>query len=156
MSLEAAMKDSRMKMLGEGKGIGFSFIEGEDIVFPTKEEAFPYTKKFRDSELLYITGYSDKRHRFVEIPVSAFRKHPVGEDELTSFYDEDVRSLNCRLAEASNDLDRFCILCEVGAIHVDKVWDLHAWVFETDNDGKIHRTDRMKPLKVAAVSAVTD
>lgn len=156
MSLADAMKDSRMKMLGEGKGLAFSFIKGEKIFFPTLEEAFPYTKKFRETELLYITGYSLTRDRFIEIPISSFRKRPVGEDELTSFYDEGVRPLNCRLAEASTDLDRFRILCEVGEIQCDEIFDLHAWIYETSDDGKVRRTDRMKTLKVAALSAVTE
>ena len=156
LSFADAMKDSRMKSLGEGKGISFSFIEKERVIFPTLEEAFPYTKKFRETELLYITGYSERRNRFIEIPISSFRKRPVGEDELTSFYDEDVRPLNCRLAEASTDLDRFRILCEVGEIQCDEILDLHAWIFETDNDGKVHRTDRMKTLKVATISVVED
>lgn len=156
LSFVEAMKDSRMKKLGDGMGIGFSFMEEEEFIFPLLEEAFPYTKKFRDTELLYITAYSTKRDRFVEIPISSFRKRPVGENELQSFYDESVRPLNCRLAEAGTDLDRFRILCEVGRIKCDEVFTLHAWIFETDEDGKVRRTDRMKDLKVAAVSAVSE
>lgn len=151
-----AVADKKWQLLGEGSGIAFSFIQDEEIIFPTLSEAFPFTKKFRDTEILYIAGYSDKRKRFVYIPLSTFRKRPVGEGELDALYDESVRPLNCRLAEASNDLERFRILCETGRIKCDDVVTLNAWVFETDSEGKIHRTDKMKPLKVAYVSAVSE
>lgn len=151
MSFVDAVKDTKMSRLGEGAGVSFSFIENEVIYFPTIEEAFPFTKKFRDTEILYISGYSEKRGRFVEIPLATFRKRPAGDGELDEFYDEDERPLNCRLAEASTDLDRFRILCEVGAIECTSIKPYHAWIFETDADGKVHRTDRQKPLRVAEV-----
>lgn len=151
LSFVEALKDSKMSKLGEGAGVSFSFIENEIIYFPKLEEAFPFTKKFRDTEILYISGYSEKRSRFVEIPLATFRKRPAGEGELDEFYDEDARPLNCRLAEASTDLDRFRILCEVGAIECTDIKQYHAWIFETDADGKVHRTDRQKPLRVAEI-----
>lgn len=154
MSYTDAIKDTKMSRLGEGAGVSFSFIEGEVIYFPKLNEAFPFTKKFRDTDILYITGYSEKRRRFVEIPLATFRKRPVGEGELNEFYDEDARPLNCRLAEASTDLDRFRILCEVGAIECTGIKSYHAWIFETDADGKVHRTDRQKPLSVAEIRVV--
>lgn len=155
-ALEEAEKDKRFLAIGDGMGLGFSFIKDEVILFPKPEEAFPFTKKFREKDLLYIAGYSDKRNRFVDIPVSAFRKRPVGEGESDSFYDEETRPLNCRLAEATNDLARFRILCETGAICCTDIFELHAWVFETDADGKVHRTDKMKPLSVASIEAVKE
>lgn len=151
MAFADAVKDAKMSRLGEGAGVSFSFIENEVVYFPTLAEAFPFTKKFRDTEILYISGYSEKRGRFVEIPLATFRKRPAGEGELNEFYDEDARPLNCRLAEASTDLDRFRILCEIGALECTEIKDYHAWIFETDGDGKVHRTDRQKPLRVAEV-----
>lgn len=156
MSLADAEKNRKMMEIGEGKGLSFSFIEGEKILFPKPEEAFPYTKKFRDTDLLYITGYSDKRGRFVEIPISTFRKRPVGEGELERIYDETVNSLNCRLAEASNDLARFRILCEVGCIECSSIEECHAWIFERDEKGEYKRTDKMKSLNVALVRAIEE
>ena len=155
-SYAEAVKDKAFQALGEGMGLGFSFLENEEILFPKLEEAFPFTKKFRDTEILYIAGWSEKRHRFVDIPLSTFRKRPVGENESIDFYNEETHPLNCRLAEASNDLERFRILCEVGCIVCTDIYDVHAWVFEKDADGNPQRTDKMKPLKVAAVAAVTE
>ena len=151
-----AKKDSKFLKLGEGAGIGFSFIEKEIIYFPKIEEAFPFTKKFRDTEILYISGFSETRKRFVEIPLATFRKRPAGEGELQEFYDEAERPLNCRLSEASCDLDRFQILCEVGCIQCTDIFEYHTWVFETGEDGKVHRTDKLKDLKVPAVKAVAE
>ena len=101
-----AVKDKAFQALGEGMGLGFSFLENEEILFPKLEEAFPFTKKFRDTEILYIAGWSEKRHRFVDIPLSTFRKRPVGENESIDFYNEETHPLNCRLAEASNGRTR--------------------------------------------------
>ena len=156
MSFAQALKDKVLSTLGEGRGLSFTFIEGEQIIFPRLEEAFPFTRKFRDQEILYISGFSTKRNRFVAIPLATFRKRPVGEGELNEFYSEEERPLNCRLAEASTDLDRFRILCEVGTIECTKIHSYNAWIFEQDSDGNVHRTDRMKPLQVAAIQAVPE
>lgn len=155
MSYEDALKDVKMRQIGEGLGLSFQFVKGEHVMFPPISSAFPFTKKFRDSEIMYILAYSELRNRYVEIPISTFRKRPVGENELDSFYNEKERPLNCKLAEASTDLDRFKILCESGEILCEEVWDMHAYVFETDSEGKVHKTDRMKPLKVAGIALVT-
>lgn len=151
-----AKKDSKFLKLGDGAGIGFQFIEKEKIYFPKIEEAFPFTKKFRDTEILYISGFSETRKRFVEIPLATFRKRPAGEGEMEEFYTESERPLNCRLSEASCDLDRFQILCEVGCIQCTDIFDYHAWVFETGEDGKVHRTEKLKDLKVPAIKAVEE
>lgn len=152
MSLADAMKNAKIAKLGEGRGLAFSFRQNEEIVFPTKEEAFPFTKEFRGTDVLYISGYSVQRSRFVEIPLSTFRRIPSGEGELDAFYDESVRPLNCELAMMSSDLQRFIKLCEVGFIKCDELFAAHQPVFETDSEGKVHRTDRLRNITLAAIS----
>ena len=154
MSFEDAIKDAKLRLIGEGMGLSFSFIKDETIMFPKLDEVFPWTRDFRGKPMLYITGFSDKRNRFVEVPLSSFRKKPVGEGELDSFYDESKRPVNCRLAEASTDLDRIRILCELGEIKCVDIFEMHAYIFETDADNNIHRTDRLRPLRVAAIESV--
>lgn len=147
MSYEDALKDKKFRELGEGSGISFSFLENEVVVFPELSQAFPWTKKFRDTEVMYITAWSMDRNRFVDIPLATFRKRPVGEGELDALYNHDERPLTCHLCEASNDLERFRILCETRVIKCTDIFrDLHAWVYETDADGKVHRTDKTKTL----------
>ena len=152
MSLADAMKNAKIAKLGEGRGLAFSFRKEEVILFPKKEEAFPFVKEFRGNEVLYISGYSDQRKRFVEIPLSTFRRIPSGEGELDSFYDESVRPLNCELAMMSTDLQRFVKLCEIGCIKCDDLLEAHQPVFETDAEGKAHRTDRLRKIMIAAIS----
>lgn len=157
MSFEDALKDKKFRELGEGSGISFSFLENETIVFPELAKAFPWTKKFRDTEVMYITGWSIERGRFVDIPLATFRKRPVGEGEMDALYNHDERPLTCQLAEASNDLERFRILCETRVIKCTDIFDdLHAWVYEADADGKVHRTDKTKRLVAYEVKPVTD
>jgi len=157
MSFEEALKDKKFRELGEGSGISFSFLENETVVFPELSKAFPWTKKFRDTEVMYITGWSIERGRFVDIPLATFRKRPVGEGEMEKLYNHDERPLTCQLAEASNDLDRFRILCEIRVIKCTDIFDnFHAWVYETDADGKVHRTEKTKRLVAYGVKSVTD
>ena len=154
MSLEDAKKNAKLAKIGEGRGLAFSFRQDEEILFPTEEEAFPFTKEFRGTDILYIAGYSVQRGRIVEIPVSVFRRIPSGDGELDAFYDESIRPLNCELAMMSNDLQRFIKLCQIGAIKCNELFSAHQPVFETDSEGKLHRTDRLRSITLAAVSVV--
>lgn len=155
MSLADALKNAKISKLGEGRGLAFSFRKDEEIIFPSKEEAFPFTKEFRNTEVLYISGFAVQRNRFVEIPLSTFRRIPSGDGELDSFYDESVRPLNCELAMMSTDLQRFVKLCEVGSIKCDEIFDAHQPVFEQDAETKEwHRTERLRKITIPAVSVV--
>ena len=156
MSLADAQKNAKIAKLGEGRGLAFLFRKDEEIVFPKEEEAFPFVKEFRGTEVLYISGYSVQRKRFVEIPLSTFRRIPSGEGELDSFYDENVRQLNCELAMMSTDLQRFIKLCQIGAIKCDDLFEAHQPVFETDAEGKVHRTDRLRKITIAAISVLAE
>lgn len=154
MSLADALKNAKISKLGEGRGLAFSFRKDEEILFPTKEEAFPFTKEFRGTEVLYISGYSVQRKRLVEIPLSTFRRIPSGEGELDAFYDEGVRPLNCELAMMSTDLQRFVKLCEIGSIKCDELFEGHQPIFEQDANNEWHRTDRVRKITIPAVSAL--
>ena len=54
LSFADAMKDSRMKSLGEGKGISFSFIEKERVIFmtPLREKTFELKDLWSISKLI--------------------------------------------------------------------------------------------------------
>jgi hypothetical protein len=54
----------------------------------------------------------------------------------------------------SNDLQRFIKLCQIGAIKCNELFSAHQPVFETDSEGKLHRTDRLRSITLAAVSVV--
>lgn len=152
MALSEARNNAAFKTLGEGRGLAFTFRKDEEIIFPREDEAFPFIKEFRGTKLLYIAGYSVQRKRFVEIPISMFRKIPAGEGELDAFYNEDVRPLNCELAMMATDLQRFIKLCQVGAIRCEELFDAHQPVFETDSEGKVHRTDRLRKQVLYAIT----
>lgn len=142
MSYADAIKNAAMRSLGEGKGIGFSFLEGEVIVFPALDQAFPWTKEFSKQEILYITGYSMLRKRFLDIPLATFRRRPAGEGEAEEFFDNSLRPLTCELAECGYDLDRFRVLCTVRAIKCDSVIrTYHQPVFEKHDDGTYTRKE---------------
>jgi len=156
LSLDEAKKRADIAKLGEGRGLAFSFRKDEIIMLPKENEVFPFFKKFRDTKVMYIAGYSELRKRFVEIPIPTFRRIPSGEGEVDAFYDESVRPLNCELAMMSNDLQRLIKLCEVGIIKCDEIFSAHQPVFETDSDGNTHRTERLRPITIAAISPVEE
>ena len=147
-----AAADPKRSKLGQGKGLTFSFILGEIIWFPKVEDAWPSFRPFNGTEIMYISGFSEKRKRIVHIPISTFRRIPAGEGEIESFYDIEKRPLNCELAEFLADLERFVRLCEVGRIICDNIVDLHGPVFEQDSEGKFHRVkDQYKDIRIAGI-----
>lgn len=152
-SVDQVKSDPKRSKLGQGKGLSFSFREGEVIWLPKVEEAWPIFKDFNGTEIMYIAGFSETRMRMVHIAISTFRRIPAGDGEIDVFFDEKVRPLNCLLASMETDLDRFVHLCSLGKIVCDELFDAHGAVFETDANGKIHRVkDQFKEIRLASIS----
>ena len=151
-SIANAEKNAKYARLGEGRGLSFSFRKDEILVFPKVEECWPFFKEFRGTDVMYVGAYSETRHRFVEVPISTFRRIPAGDGELDAFFDESVRSFNCELAQYGTDLQRLKKLCETGAIQCTDLFDAHVHVFEADADGKMHVVpDKYRAIKLAEV-----
>lgn len=152
-TIDQVKQDPRRSKLGQGRGLAFAFRLREVIWLPKIEEAWPIFRDFNGTEVMYIAGYSETRDRFVEIPVSTFRRIPVGEGEVDSFFDESVRPLNCYLAQSNlTDLERFIKLCNVGKIVCDDIVDAHGPVFESDGNGGVRRVkDEYKDIRLASI-----
>ena len=154
-TIDQAEKNAKYAKLGEGKGLSFSFRKNEVVWFPKVEDCFPFFKEFNGTDVMYVGAYSETRKRFVEIPISTFRRIPAGDGEIDGFFDEDVRPLNCELAQMSTDLQRLKRLCEVHTIVCTDLYSAHARVFERDADGKVHVVpDRLRNITLASVKAV--
>lgn len=157
MTLSDAEKNPKILKIGEGKGLTFSFRNGEILVLPKPEECMPFFKTFNGQDIMYVGAYSLERKRFVELPVSTFRRIPAGEGEVDSFYDEDVRPLNCELSMMANDLQRLRRICELGSIQCTEIVEAHRPVFEKDADGNFHRVDgKFRKLYLVTVKPVSE
>lgn len=151
-SIEEVQKDPKRSVLGQGRGLSFSFREGEIVHFPPVEKAWPIFKPFAGTEVMYITAFSETRGRKVDIALSTFRRIPAGDGEVDIFFDESIRPLNCELASMDTDLQRLIHLCTIGTIKCDELVDAHAAVFEQGTDGKPHRVkDEYRDIRLASV-----
>ena len=135
-SLSAMGTDKKFNKLGEGKGLIFTFREDEVVHFPKPEECYPIPKKFGDTIVLYITGYSESRQRMVDIPAATFRRIPATEEEIDDFYDPSKHPLNVELAELTYDIQRITRLCEIGTIRCSTVVPAHKAVLKQLENGK--------------------
>jgi len=155
MSVDDVKKDAKRSILGQGRGLTFSFREGEIVHFPPVDKAWPIFKPFSGTEIMYIHAFSETRDRFVDIAISTFRRIPAGEGEVDMFFDEAYRPLNCELASMDTDLQRLIHLCTIGTIKCDEIVEAHAAVFEQGPDGKPHRVKgEFRDIRLASVQKV--
>lgn len=150
VSIADAQKNAKYSKLGENKGLHFKFKEGETVYFPKPDECLLVPKKIGTQDVLHIPAFSPKRNRFVQIPLSMFRRVPVYDEEVDSFFNLDDRAFNVLLAELDYDVERARVLCEVGAVECKQVIPMHrAWIEFDQAQNKWVRIDgKDKPLDV--------
>lgn len=128
-----SIKDSpEIQLLGQNRGLPFSFLEGETLTFQPLNEAVFFTTLFKQGEKTYkvlkTLAVSDKRG-VIRVPASSFCRLPSLEEERTILFD-DTNVFGRALAEAESDYLRLYLCCEAGTVKVLRKLVLHCdrWV----------------------------
>lgn len=155
LTIANVMKTPKYAKLGENKGLHFKFQKGEIVYFPKPEECFLVPKKIGTQEVLHIPAYSDKRKRYIQIPIPVFRRIPVYDEEVNEFFNLEDRAFNVLLAEMQYDVDRALELCRIGAIECKDIYPMHrAWI-ELGDDKQWHRIEgKDKPLDMYDIQPI--
>lgn len=135
VSLSNEAELAKLELIGQNKGLAFSFRDEEIIEFPALADAAVSVKTWKDKakktqSSLYGMAHSAVRGQF-DVPLAAFRRVPI-EEERAQLYDED-NVLGETLAQSNlSDIERYKLL--VGKTIKVTVVKLHSPVFEWDKD----------------------